>query len=704
MKPRIFLRLVLLVGFLFTSVAVTNAQWCKKHFKFRHLGPDRVPVTTSDTGSWCPNGIGWIESVAVFEQNRDIMYAGSNSGGLYRTKDGGKHWEFVLETNPVTGVLDIVLDSEDPQRLWVATGTPVNEQVFSHGILYSENGGKTWTRTGLELKPGDHQLCWAIERSRNQPEVFVATTNKSAFVSTDECGTFTELGLGQYKKPLDLREVKFFNGGSGNVVISGNRLFLGNISGDSANDLTENLSFHSRLRKNASLPDRIAVDINPLTGSILVLYKYNYLNYVDVSYDNGKTFNNLFAGRIFSRVDRNHAEIAYDKTDTTRIYVGAVRMYRSDDHGKKFTLISRPLLGAADWMHDDIRKLIVLDDGTVLTGNDGGVSLSRDRGESWLDLTGEGLAITQIYGISCSSNNERELLIGCQDLGNFYFDGMNWTNLGTIYGDGGECLIGKERNYVMQNGHLRSSKNNIQRWDNVPMPFRPDRLDYPIMHGRSEAELLAADDHVWRMSGREWENLSADAGKHFTKIKAMSHVSQGLREVILMGKDQPTWSPGEGLKGRLFVGVKDDSLWQWEDITSRLGILAWRSVGDVLIDPDDPNNMWVSLYGYDDGPNREKVYFSNDGGVSWVNISEGLPNLNTYCMLYIPESSNGVLLGTDDGVYFRNDRRDTWLKLSGRMPNLMVRDMDVQVDHKKVYIATYGNGVWELKLRRFLRK
>lgn len=694
--------------FLFISLAFlafpVKGQLCKKHLRFTHLGPHNVPETTSDSGDWCPNGIGWIESLGVFDANRNLMYAGSNSGGLFKTIDGGKNWEFVFHTQPVTGVLDIVVDQYDPDLLWVASGTPVNEQVFSHGVLRSRDGGKNWQHTGLYYEAGDHQICWALERSNRDPNTFVATSNKEAFLSKDQCESFASIDLGEHKKALDLREVEFFNDGSGDVLISGNRLFLVNTGSSEALDLTSALTFQSELRKNSSPPDRIAISINPISGSILVLYKYNYVNYVDVSYDKGRSFENLFRGRVFSRVDRNHAEIAYDPSDTTRIYVGAVRMYRSDDHGKKFSLISRPLLGYNDQMHDDIRELKVLGDGIVYTGHDGGVSVSQDHGEHWIDISGKGLAVTQIYGIASSAKKPDELLIGCQDLGNFHFDGQKWTNLGTLYGDGGECLIGAEMMYVMQNGHLRVSNGDLKRWDNVQMPYRPDRLDYPLLFGATEKELLAADDHVWSLQDRRWDNLSEPAGRHFTKIKAMSHYAGNEGEIILIGKDQPTWNPGEGLKDRLFLGKKKDRTWEWSDITANLGMLAWRSVGDVLIHPENPQRMWVSLYGYDDGESREKVYYSEDGGNSWVNVSEGLPNINTYCLAYIPQSSSGILLGTDRGVYFRNDKTEDWLQLEGDMPELMVRDMDIQIDQQKVYIATYGNGVWTLQIPKWMRK
>ena len=692
---------------LMTSTLIAHdaqAQLCKKQLVFNHIGPDRVAPTTSDSGDWCPNGIGWIESIGIFERNKDIIYAGSNSGGLYKTINGGKNWEFLLSTNPVTGVLDIVVDQENPDHLWIATGTPVNEQVFSHGVLHSEDGGENWLHTGLQFEAGDHQLVWSLARSERAPSTFVALSNKEAFISTDACKTFTKIDLGEYEKALDFREAKFFDDGSTEVLLSGNRLFIANMDRADARDITDALTFNTQLRKKANPPDRIAISINPMSGSILVLYKYHYLNYLDVSYDKGRSFENLFKGRVFSRVDRNHAEIAYDPSDTTRIYVGAVRMYRSDDHGKKFSLISRPLLGFDDFMHDDIRELKVMGDGMVLTGNDGGVSLSRDHGESWTDISGQGLAVTQIYGIACSPENEGELLIGCQDLGNFHFDGQRWTNLGTLYGDGGECLLGKDLMYVMQNGHLRRSNGDLKRWRNVQMPYRPGRLDYPILFGSSEDQLLTADDHVWSLQDNSWENLSRTVGRHFTKIKAMSHYSGRGGQKILIGKDQPTWSPNKGLKDRLFIGQLKDSVWEWADITANLGILAWRSVGDVLIHPEDPRRMWVSLYGYDDGETREKVYHSTDGGMTWKNISEGLPNVNTYCILYIPKSSGGVLLGTDEGVYFRNDHRDDWFHLKGEMPDLMVRDMDVQIDERKVYLATYGNGVWELGLRKWMRK
>jgi len=109
---------------LFCSQGYT--QRYKRNFKYRQIGPTSIAKTTSDSGKWTANGLGWIESLAVFEKNPLIIYAGSNSGGLYKSIDGGIYWNFVFDLPLVTGALCIYLDQNNPNSLWVGSGTPVN--------------------------------------------------------------------------------------------------------------------------------------------------------------------------------------------------------------------------------------------------------------------------------------------------------------------------------------------------------------------------------------------------------------------------------------------------------------------------------------------------------------------------------------------------------------------------------------------------
>lgn len=698
------MRILLVVSLFLLAGGQGTAQRYTRDFKFRHLGPHRVPPTTSDSGEWCPNGIGWIESLAIHPLDSRILYAGSNSGGLYRSNDAGNTWRFVLNIDPVTGVQDMVLDESNPDELWIGTGTTVNQFPFGYGVLHSVNGGETWESTGLSFLPHDEEVIRAVDRSKMLPGLFVALSNSEIYLSSDTCRTFRKVLSKEAGMERDFRQLLLPELKSGNAFAAGNQIWKSSGPLESWERIDARLSYHNRAKKGRSAPDRYALSRNPLNPrSLIVLYKYDGVNYIDRSSDEGEVWQNMYTGRDFSRVDRNHSEIAYDPTDTNILYVGAVRMYRSVNGGQSFELISHPLKDFANFMHDDIRALEFDAQGNLYTGNDGGVAVSYDKGSTWQDRSGEGLSVTQIYGIAAHPSQKGELLIGCQDLGNFlYRDG--WTNFGTIYGDGGECLFANNRMYVMQNGQIRASTQDLKRWEMVPMRFSPNRLHYPLFPGSLETELLVGDDNVLTYANRTWENRSPGLGKHFTKIRALSVHTVADTSYVLLAKDQPTWSVDSGLRERLFRGKFWNGGDAWEDITDHLPILAWRSVSSIVQDEDDPNHFWVSLYGYDDDYGRFKVFESRDNGTSWINYSEGLPNYGTYVMQHNGGKRDGLFLGTDGGVYFRNNQMDEWVKLKGEMPAHMLRDFALQRQYKRLYIATYGNGVWELKLPRYLRK
>ncbi|MCB9246177.1 MAG: hypothetical protein H6606_07060 [Flavobacteriales bacterium] len=694
-------------NYIFCLLLITcsvSAQRYTRDFKFEHLGPVVLPPTTSDSGSWCPNGMGWIESLAIHPKDGSILYAGSNSGGLYSSRDGGKHWQFIFDVHPVCGVLDLVVDELDPNRIWVGTGTTVNQFPFGLGVLHSRDGGQTWETTGLSFVPEDEEVIWGLKRVQYDGGTFVALSNDEIYLSRDTCRNFRKLLERVPGSSRDFRQLLLPHSRGAYGYAAGNQIWMGDSSLKIWQRIDDRLSYHQIAKKGRQAPDRFAICRNPFREQgLLVLYKYDGLNYIDRSTDGGKSWTNLYKGRIFSRVDRNHAEIAYDPGDSSIIYVGSVRMYRSDDGGRNFELVSQPLLGFSNFMHDDIRALEFDGQGNLYTGNDGGVSFSSDKGTNWTDISGAGLCVTQIYGIDAHSSEKRKLLIGCQDLGNFIYDG-NWTNLGTVYGDGGVCLFGNGQMYIMQNGHLRSSRGDISRWDMLQMPYSANRLHYPLVSGVLGAELLVGDDDVLTYSERKWYNRSRTLGRHFTKIRALSVYESGDTAFALIAKDQPTWALDSGLRDRLFLGKFWEGGDTWADITAKLPILAWRSVSSICRDPNDARHIWISLYGYDDEYGRFKVFQSWDGGENWENYSEGLPNYGTYVLLPNGGRKSGVFLGTDGGLFFRNSKLDQWVQINGAMPDMMVRDLAMQRQFKMLYIATYGNGVWELKLPRYLRK
>jgi len=126
-------------------------------------------------------------------------------------------------------------------------------------------------------------------------------------------------------------------------------------------------------------------------------------------------------------------------------------------------------------------------------------------------------------------------------------------------------------------------------------------------------------------------------------------------------------------------------------------------LSSVCIADNDPENIWVSFHGYEDG---EKVYHSTDAGDNWENISGNLPNVSANILEFqfgtVDGVSHALYLGTDIGIYYTNDSiqqtAEKWSLYSEGLPNVIVNDLEIQYGSQKLYAATYGRGLWETNL------
>src|SRR5438552_1214672 len=81
-----------------------------------------------------------------------IYYAGSASGGIFKTTDGGIHWEPIFDSQPVSSIGSLAVAPSDPNIVWAGTGEAWIRSHISvgQGIYKSTDAGKTWTLMGLE--------------------------------------------------------------------------------------------------------------------------------------------------------------------------------------------------------------------------------------------------------------------------------------------------------------------------------------------------------------------------------------------------------------------------------------------------------------------------------------------------------------------------------------------------------------------------
>src|SRR5437899_12844993 len=81
-----------------------------------------------------------------------IYYAGSASGGIFKTTDGGIHWEPIFDSQPVSSIGSLAIAASDPNIVWAGTGEAWIRSHISvgQGIYKSTDARKTWKLMGIE--------------------------------------------------------------------------------------------------------------------------------------------------------------------------------------------------------------------------------------------------------------------------------------------------------------------------------------------------------------------------------------------------------------------------------------------------------------------------------------------------------------------------------------------------------------------------
>ena len=136
---------------------------------------DGVWKTTDGGKTWSFMGLAetrQIGDIVVHPTNPDLVYVGAlghvwapnAERGVYRSKDGGKTWEKILFRSDSAGVVDLVMDPNNPNVLyagfWQAGRTPwmLSSGGRFSGLFKTTDGGDHWTE--LTRNPGLPEGIW----------------------------------------------------------------------------------------------------------------------------------------------------------------------------------------------------------------------------------------------------------------------------------------------------------------------------------------------------------------------------------------------------------------------------------------------------------------------------------------------------------------------------------------------------------------
>ena len=181
---------------------------------------------------------------------------------------------------------------------------------------------------------------------------------------------------------------------------------------------------------------------------------------------------------------------------------------------------------------------------------------------------------------------------------------------------------------------------------------------------------------VWKTidGGVNWKNIT---DKYFGGTIGAVAVAPSDESVLYVGEGENTLrgNVSEGLNG---IWRSNDGGRSWENI----GLKEARHIVRVVIDPNNPNIVWVAAMGHLFGPNSERgVYKTTDGGKTWKKTL--FVNNDTGCSDLVMEPGNPSVLyagmwhvrrtpysmesgGEGSGLYKSTDGGETWKNLTAK--------------------------------------
>jgi photosystem II stability/assembly factor-like uncharacterized protein len=628
-----------------------------------------------------------VSAVAGVPGDPLVVYAGSASGGIFKSVDAGLTWTPIFDDQPVSSIGDIAVAPSDPNIVWAGTGEAWIRSHISvgEGIFKSTDAGRTWTRMGLE-RTG--RIGKIVIDPQNPNNVLTCALGH-AYGPQQERGVFRTTDGGKtWDRTLFVDE----NTGCSDLEMdprNNRKLFAG----------MWQLEIHTWGRESGG------------PGSGLF-----------VSKDAGLTWQRLGGhglpakpvGKVVFAIARSNPDRVYALIETgdgipwrgTETDVG--QLWRSDDGGENWTMVSadRNHMGRAHYYSsievapdhpDETYSLtasysISLDGGATLkdaqgasspggdnhdiwidptnaarqiVGNDAGVSISFNRGRTWDRIR---LPNAQMYHVTVDNQIPYNVYGNKQD-GPSYRGPSNSrsadTGVGQITRGMWHGVLGGESGWaspdpvdpniiwssasgsgtvggiVVRYEENRKQGRNVEVWpdqaNGVPADLKY-RFNWtmPLQispHDRNT--IYVGSQHVHRTTngGQSWDVISPDLSlndktrQQFSGGLTGDNIGVEYAGVVMAIAE----SPRE--KGVLWAGTNDgqvqitrDAGRTWTNLTKNIPTLPpWGTVGNIEPSRHEAATAYLTVDFHQVNNRDPFVYKTADYGKTWKAITNGIP-------------------------------------------------------------------------------
>ena len=615
----------------------------------RHVGWGDGVYRSLDAGkSWEQMGLSTSEHIGkilIDPRNSDVvlvaaegpLWASGGERGVYKTQDGGKSWELVLEIDENTGVTDLEFDPSNPDVVYAAAyqrrrhiwallaGGPKS------GIYKSMDNGDSWRQVkkglpnghmgkiGLAVTPANPQLVYATIEADSKEKGFYKSTDKGE--SWEKRNSYTSGGTGPH--------------------------------------------YYQEIEVSPTNPDLI----------------YQMDVFLHVSRDGGKTFDYLGTGR--EKHSDNHA-LWIDPYNGQHLIAGTdAGLYESFDEGQHWRHFpnlpisqfyklgldnSAPfynIVGGAQ----DLGTLIGPSRTLNIEGvrnRDWYVPLGADGYESVFDPVDPNIAYMEYQqGVlhRYDKKSGEVLNIQPQPGPNDPPERWNWDS---------PLIISPHNNQRLYFGSQR-----LWRSDDRGNSWSAISGDLTTNTNRYEMDFMG---RVWSVDAL-YDNGAMSKYATLTTL-AESPLVEGL---LYTGSD-------DGL-----IHISEDGGQNWQQAGKFPGVPERSFINDIEASQHDPNMVFAVVDAHKFGDYSPYIFMSTDRGRSWRSIAGDLPEGHiVWALKQDFEEENLLFIGAEYGMYFSYDKGEHWISLSSGVPTIAFRDIELHQRDKDLVGATFGRGFYVL--------
>lgn len=582
-----------------------------------------------------------IPRIRVHPKNPDLVYVAAlghvwgpnEQRGVFRSKDGGKTWEKILNRGNKAGAIDLILDPTNPNTIyagfWEVYRKPwtLESGGPGSGIFKSTDGGDTWTeltrnpglpkgmigKVGIAVSPANPERVWAL-------------------VEAEDGGVF-----------------RSDNGGTTWTRVNEER----------------------RLRQRAWYYTRIYAD--PKSADTVYVLNVQFFR----SNDGGRTYSTIQV----PHGDNHDLWIAPDNPD---------RMIQSNDGGSNVTFN-----GGRSWTEQDqptaqfYRVALDNDFPYNIYGAQQDNSTMRIASRN----TGAGIGTSDWFDVG---GGESGWIAPSPKDSNIVFAG-SYGGLTTRYDHrtGQERNVTPYPNNPMGAGADVLKYRFQWNFPIVFSPHDPNTLYaaanvlFKSTDEGSSWQIISPD-----LTRNDKSKQAASGGpitKDNTSVEYYATIFALMESPVQAGT---IWAGSDD--GVVSLSRDGGKNWSSVTPPTSI-MPEWIQINSLEASPHDAGTAYLAgtMYKWDD--NKPYLYRTSDYGKTWKKITSGIPDTAFTRVIREDPNRRGLLYaGTETGMYVSFDNGERWQSLQLNLPVVPITDLAIQKREKELVVATQGRSFWIL--------